>query len=207
MSENNKVFNILLVDDDRLILSTLKDGLTAAGYVVSGCESVDEAITWLSNHEAPDLILLDMRMPGRSGIELANHLKETKNPIPFMMLTAFGDDETIAEVSAAGAIGYLVKPVSIAQIIPAIKTAIARAGDVKKLKYNQQMLQVALDGDRSVSVAVGIIMSAHNLHQTEAFELIRKKARSNHLKLLDVANSIIDASDTLNLIKKPVRAA
>lgn len=201
MLEHTKQRTILLVDDDRLILSTLKDGLKNAGYLVDTCESVKEAEVWLENHERPDLVLLDMRMPERPGTELAKTLKE-KESIPFVMLTAYGDEETTKEVNALGATSYLVKPVSIAQIIPAIETAIARAEDNKKLRYNQKMLQIALDGDRAVSVAVGIIMNRHRIGQEEAFELIRRKARSNHLKLIDVAANIIDACDVLNIHKK-----
>lgn len=201
MLEQKKQHTVLLVDDDRLILSTLKEGLRHAGYIVDTCESVKEAETWLSNHERPDLVLLDMRMPERPGTELAKTLKE-KDHIPFVMLTAYGDDETIKEVNALGAISYLVKPASLAQIIPTVETAIARAEENKKLRYNQKMLQIALDGDRAVSVAVGIIMSRHRIGHDEAFELIRKKARSNHLKLIDVAANIIEACDMLNLHKK-----
>lgn len=201
MSEQNKQHTVLLVDDDRLILSTLKEGLKNAGYLVDSCESVKEAEIWLASHERPDLVLLDMRMPERPGTELAKILKENDH-IPFVMLTAYGDEETIKEVSALGATSYLVKPVSIAQIIPAVETAIARAEENKKLRYNQKMLQIALDGDRAVSVAVGIIMNRHKVDHDEAFELIRRKARSNHLKLIDVASNIVDACEVLNLHKK-----
>lgn len=201
MSEQNKQRSVLLVDDDRLILSTLKDGLKNSGYLIDCCESVSEAEVWLSTHERPDLVLLDMSMPERPGTELAKTLKEMDHT-PFVMLTAYGDEETIKAVNALGATSFLVKPVSIAQIIPAVEIAIARAEENKKLRYNQKMLQVALDGDRSVSVAVGIVMNRHKIGHDEAFEMIRRKARSNHQKLLDVANSIVEACEILNISKK-----
>lgn len=199
-----KSHSVLLVDDDRLILSTIKEGLQHAGFLVDTCECVDEAEVWLSQHQRPDLVLLDMHMPKRTGAELAKYLNE-QDHIPFLMLTAYGDEETVSLVTNLGAVGYLVKPVSIAQIIPAVQTAIKRAEEIRKLRYNQKMLQVALDGDRSVSVAVGIVMDRHKLNQNDAFELIRKKARSNHLKLIEVAGEIIDACDDLNFIKRATR--
>ncbi len=192
---------ILLVDDDRLILSTLKNGLTHAGYAVHTAESVTEAEDWLSKNERPDLVLLDMRMPDRLGIELSKTLNEM-NEIPFILLTAYSEQEVIDLAKDAGAMSYLVKPVSIAQIIPAVQTAIARAEELKKLRYNQKMLQTALDGDRAVSVAVGIVMDRHKINHDEAFEVIRKKARGQHLKLIDVAATIVNACESLNL--KPV---
>jgi len=200
---------ILLVDDDRLILTSLKDGLTKAGYLVNTAESVNEAEMWLDNNESPHLVLLDMRMPERLGIELTTKLKELGN-IPFILLTAFSEQEVIDLANSTGAIGYLVKPVTMSQIIPAVQTAIARAEDLKKLHYNQKMLQTALDGDRAVSVAVGIVMNRHRINHDEAFELLRKKARSNHMKLIEVAAGIVNACESLNINqlsfnKKPMK--
>lgn len=189
---------ILLVDDDRLILTSLKEGLSKAGYSVDTAESVDEAEVWLDHHESPDLVMLDMRMPNRLGIELSTKLKEMRN-IPFVLLTAFSEQEVIDLAKSTGAMGYLVKPVSIAQVIPAIQTAIARAEDLKKLHYNQRMLQTALDGDRAVSVAIGIVMDRHHINHDEAFELLRKKARSSHSKLIEVAANIVSACESLNI--------
>jgi len=195
---------ILLVDDDRLILTSLKEGLSKAGYLVETAESVNEAEMWLDQHKTPDLVMLDMRMPDRLGIELSTKLKELQN-IPFILLTAFSEQEVIDLAKSTGAMGYLVKPVSIAQVIPAIQTAIARSEDLKKLHYNQRMLQTALDGDRAVSVAVGIVMDRHHVNHDEAFELLRKKARSSHSKLIEVASSIVNACESLNIdiVKKP----
>lgn len=201
MTENQKKSSpsLLLVDDDRLVLATISTGLQSAGYRTHTAESVDEAETWLDNNERPDLVLLDMSMPGRDGLELTPKLTEM-NSIPFISLTAYSEKEMVENAKQAGAIGYLVKPVNIAQIIPAIETALARAKELKGLQKNGEMLQTALDGDRAVSVAVGIMMVKNGLNNAQAFETIRKTARSNHKKLIDVANSIIEATETLNMV-------
>lgn len=191
--------SILLVDDDRLILSTLTTGLEAAGYQVNTAESVDEAEQWLDNNPRPDLVLLDYSMPEKAGTELAPKLKALNN-IPFIMLTAYSEKETVEEATNAGALSYLVKPVNITQVLPAINTALGRDADLKHFKKSSEMLQTALDGDRAVSVAIGIVMEKHKLSNTEAFESIRRHARSNHLKLIDVAHEIIDASETLTKV-------
>lgn len=195
----NSKTSILLVDDDRLILSTLTTGLESAGYEINTAESVDEAEQWLEHNPRPDLVLLDYSMPNKPGTELAPKLKALNN-IPFIMLTAYSEKETVEEVTKAGALSYLVKPVSITQVIPAINTALGRDADLKHLKKSSEMLQTALDGDRAVSVAIGIVMEKHKLSNNEAFESIRRHARSNHLKLIDVAHEIIDATETLTKI-------
>lgn len=190
--------SILLVDDDRLVLSTLTSGLVRAGYQVSAVESVDEAEVWLNENERPDMVILDVRMPNRNGLELTKHLNKL-NHIPFMLLTAYSGQEIISQTSAAGAMGYLVKPVDINQLIPAVETAISSAFNMQSLRRAKAQLQTALDSDRAVSVAVGIIMDQHNINHDDALALLKKASRSNHQKLIDLASSVVNARETLNL--------
>lgn len=178
--------SLLLVDDDRLILATLSSGLMAAGYVVAEAESVDEAEELLAGGLRPDLVLLDVRMPGRDGLELARRLAEFDR-IPFLLLTAFGDREFVEQANEVGALAYLVKPIDVPQLIPAVEAAIARAGEISELRETHRQLRQALDGDRQISVATGIVMVQHRLGRKEAFEMLRRSARSQRKKLAVVA--------------------
>ena len=189
--------SILLVDDDRLIISTLTRGLTRAGYHISSAESVDEAEDWLKNNIVPDLVLLDVRMPERSGLELINRLNELH--IPFILLTAHSEQDIIKQAVESGAMGYLVKPVDITQLIPSIETALSRAEELSSLRKAKLQLQTALDADRAVSVAVGIVMDQHLINHDDALELLRNRARSQHLKLIELASSVVNSRETLNL--------
>ncbi|MDP3610040.1 MAG: response regulator [Methylophilus sp.] len=190
--------SILLVDDDRLIIATLSNGLARAGYRVTSAESVDEAEKWLNNNDQPDLVILDVRMPDRDGLELIEYLNDS-NQIPFILLTAHSDQEIITQAKESGAMGYLVKPVDISQLIPTIETAIYRSQEIKNLRKAKQQLQTALDADRAISVATGIIMDQHLINHDDALELLRRTARSEHLKLIELASSIINSRETLNL--------
>jgi response regulator NasT len=189
--------SILLVDDDRLILSTLTSGLTRAGYRISSAESVDEAEAYLKNNELPDLVILDVRMHERSGLELASLLEEYDTP--FILLTAHSEQDIIQRAVASGAMGYLVKPVDITQMIPAIETALSRSQELHGLRRSKEQLQTALDSNRAVSVAVGIVMDQHLINHDDALELLRKTARSKHLKLIELASSIVSSREILNL--------
>jgi AmiR/NasT family two-component response regulator len=188
-----------LVDDERLILSTLSSELTRAGYQVNTAESVDEAEIWLKNNDRPDLVILDVRMPGRDGLELTECLDEL-HQIPFILLTAYSEDKLITQAGASGAIGYLVKPVNVVKLIPAIETALSRAQELQSLRSSKQQLQTALNADRLVSVAVGIVMGQQLINNDEALNLLRKIARSKNLKLVELASNIVNARETLNLI-------
>ena len=189
---------ILLVDDDRLVLSTLSRGLSGAGYSVSTAESADDAEAILAGGERPDLAILDVSMPGRSGLELAERLHSFDH-IPFMLLTAYSDHEIVDRAAACGALGYLVKPVDTPQLVPAIKAALARAGEIHSLKATGRQLQGALDSEREISIAIGITMVQYRLDRKAAFELLRKTARGQSRKLAELAADVIKASETLNL--------
>ena len=91
---------LLLADDDRLILATLGQGLRAAGYAVTAVDSAQEALA--SAEQARfDLALLDIRMPGMSGIEAANQLRD-RHGIDSLFLTAYGDEATVAQAVQGG---------------------------------------------------------------------------------------------------------
>ncbi|MDP2247900.1 MAG: response regulator [Nitrosomonadales bacterium] len=192
---------LLLIDDDRLILSTLTKGLTRAGYIVSAVESVREAEVWLSKNDKPDLVVLDVRMPERDGLEFSK-LLSLYYQIPFIMLSAHSDVDIVGQASTSGALSYVVKPVDITQLIPAIETAILRGKELNELRLTKVQLQTALDADRSVSVAVGIIMDQHRLGQAEALCLLRDTARSKQLKMVDLAAQIISSRDMLSFKKE-----
>src|SRR5213592_3822941 len=114
---------ILVVDDDRLVLATLTDGLAQAGYRVIDADNGDDAILLAREHR-PDLALLDIRMEGKSGFDVAAYLREYLQT-PFMFLSAFSDERTVEQVKALGAVAYLVKPLDVGQIVPTVEAAFA----------------------------------------------------------------------------------
>jgi response regulator NasT len=197
-SNVNSKHRLLLVDDEQLILTTLTIGLSRAGYIVSTAESVDEAETMLASGERPDLIILDVSMPGRSGLKLAERLCSF-DYIPFILLTAHSDQEIVEQAATYGALGYLVKPVDIRQLVPTIEAALARATELRGLRKTGQQLQDALESERQISTAIGITMFQYRLDRNDAFELLRKTARSRRCKLVELAVDIIRSSSALNL--------
>lgn len=187
--------HILLIDDDRLIISTLSLGLQQAGYRVSSAESAEEAEALLASGERPDLAILDICMPGKDGLYLARRLHDLDH-IPFVMFSAYSEQFIVDEAARQGALGYLVKPLDIPQLVPAIEAALARANELQELRTTRQQLQAALDGERDISIAVGITMVQQHLKRHEAFELLRKSARGRRCKLADLAVEIIQAAES-----------
>jgi len=187
---------VLLVDDDRLILATLSKGLEQAGYAVQACASAEEAKRVL-NLERPDIAVLDVRMPGGGGLDLARELLE-QPVVPFIFLTAYSEAEVVRQAVEHGALGYLVKPVDIPQLVPAIEAALARSDDIGRLRMTGEQLQTALNENREVSMAVGLIMERRRLDRQQAFEALRSSARSQRRKISEIAEELLSAAELLN---------
>jgi len=102
---------LLLVDDEEFLLESLKEGLTDYNnhFETMICFSVDEAIR-LTNLYRFDLVITDIRMPGKSGIDLFMHLKESNFLGKVMAMTAYGNDEIFSKINALGALKIITKP-------------------------------------------------------------------------------------------------
>jgi response regulator NasT len=96
-------------------------------------------------------------------------------------------------------LGFAVKPIDIPQLVPSIEAALARANELQELRTTREQLQNALDGERNISVAVGITLVQHRLKRDQAFELLRKSARTQRCKLTELATQVIQAGETLSL--------
>jgi diguanylate cyclase (GGDEF)-like protein len=130
------------VDDDPITLMMLANGMQTAGYNILQAGSAEDAIQILSGH-TPDLALLDIALPGMSGIELAKHLRK-QTSIPIMFLSSHREVDIVREAVQNGAVGYLVKPIDISNIIPSIEAGLARAEEIRKLRRIESDLTTAL---------------------------------------------------------------
>jgi len=173
---------LLVADDDRVVLFTLAEGLRDAGFEVVEARDGLRALE-LCRSGQPDLALLDIRMPGLDGLELARRLS-TETTVPFLFFTAHDDENLVREAVQLGALGYLVKPLDVTRIVPMLRAALARSHDIDGLRQ-------ALQSNRLIGTAVGMAMRTWNLDQQAAFERLRKHSRDHSLKLADVAREIV----------------
>jgi AmiR/NasT family two-component response regulator len=189
---------LLIVDDDRLILHTLSVGLRGAGYRTVEAESGEEAIRIV--HTLPiDLAIIDVRMPGMSGLELAGYLR-THTATPCIFLSAYGDAGIVEQAVAEGALGYLVKPLDVPNIIPSIEAALVRAQELSGLKKAKAQLDAAVNQTRDISIAIGMLMERHGLSKERAFEALRKAARKERRKLDELAEKLISGEADIGII-------
>lgn len=198
-TDQSTIKHLLLVDDDRVVLSTLSAGLTQAGYQVSTAESAEEAEVLLASGFRPALAIVDVRMPGNGGVYLAQRLRELDH-IPFVMLSAYNTAEIVAQATKYGALSYAVKPMDVGQLLPIVEAALARANDLQELRATREQLQRALDGDRNINIATGIVMVSFNLSRAEAFCRLRDTARRQRRKLADFATDIAAAGESMSAV-------
>jgi response regulator NasT len=184
---------IMVVDDDLVVLATIGMGLRQAGYQVLQVDSGELAVQ-ICKRENPVLAILDIRMPGMSGFEVAEVLRKVSKT-PFIFLSAYSDEDNVQSAKELGALGYLVKPVEIKHLVPAIEIALARAEDLAKLEDVNSNLIVMMEGNREIDVAIGIFMQCHRLNRADAFKALRTYARSQQCKINVVAQRVISGED------------
>ena len=217
---------ILVVDDDRLVLATVTHGLAKAGYEIIDADNGDDAILLARQHR-PDLALLDIRMEGMSGFDVAAYLRESLQT-PFMFLSAFADDDTVAQVKALGAVAYLVKPLDIAQIVPTVEAALVTARARKAAPvapapvahervrpdpfaptsgfaplHEPSASPVTAPNNTpdplvdTLAIAVGVLMHRYSLSRREALDRLHRMAAADGLLVRAEAERLLDAVELL----------
>ena len=189
---------ILVVDDDRLVLATLTHGLSQAGYEILDADNGDDAILLARQHR-PDLALLDIRMEGKSGFDVAEYLRDHCQ-MPFMFLSAFTDDATVTQVRALGAVDYLVKPLDVRQIVPAVEAAFTKIGGRADTRApvsapaepnGPQVLA------QPVPMAVGVLMHRYSVGRTVAWERLQRQALADGRSIEEQAERLLQAVELL----------
>lgn len=191
---------ILVVDDDRLVLVTLVQGLSQAGYEVLDADNGDDAILIARQHK-PLLALLDIRMEGKSGFDVAAYLRDYCQ-IPFMFLSAFSDEATLKQVKALGAVAYLVKPLDIRQIVPAVDNAVGQVQSHTSRQSgpteNAPSTHEPMPMPQCVAMAVGVLMHRYSLSRINALRRLQRLAETEGHLLVEQAEQVLQAVESLS---------
>ena len=195
-----KMVRVVIAEDEAIIRLDLKEILEAEGYAVIGeTGRGDEAIDLVRMLE-PDLVILDIKMPGMNGIDAAKVISD-EGLAAVILLTAFSQQDLIQEASNAGVLAYLVKPFQRSDLVPAIELALGRFKEISDLKQETLMLRESLQTRKLVDRAKGLLIDNYGLKESDAYRYLQKKAMEDRTTMKSVAEDIL--TDISNLDAGP----
>lgn len=186
---------ILIADDETLITMSLSTMLQNMGHQVVGRVRSGEDAVEAARKVSPDLILMDIRMGDMDGIEASRRILSERS-VPIIILTAFSNGDLIERADAVGVSGYIVKPVTENDLLPAITIARSRFRQLKDLEREVGNLKEALRARKLIEQAKGILMEKEGITESEAYRRIQQQSRNQNIPMVKLAEAII-ATDKL----------
>ena len=181
---------VVIAEDEAIIRLDLRETLEEEGYEVIGEAGRGDVALDLIRELKPDLAILDVKMPGMDGLEVARVVGNEKI-CGVLVLTAFSQREIIEQARDAGALAYLVKPFQKSDLIPAIEVAIGRFRELQALTGQMEVLGEQLEARKIIDKAKGRLIDDFNMKEQEAFSFIQRTAMKDRSRMRDVAEKIL----------------
>jgi response regulator NasT len=196
---------VLVADDNPLIALGLAERLRSLGHEPIGPAADGAEAIELARQNRPDLYLFDIEMPEVDGLEAAKRLAGDGLRRPVVVVTGVDDPGLIERSIASGVSAYLTKPVDSRELQAALELAAARHAEFEALEAEVDRAQQALEDRKLVERAKGLLMSALNLSEPDAFRRLQLTARERNLRLADVAARIVEQQSLLEPKRKRSR--
>jgi len=184
---------VVIAEDEAIIRMDLRETLEEEGYEVVGETGRGDAAVGIVRDLLPDLAILDIKMPGMDGLEVARIISAEKL-CGVLILTAFSQREVVEDARDAGALAYLVKPFQKSDLVPAIEVAIGRFRELRALTGEIDALGEQLEARKLIDRAKGLLIADAGMTEQDAFTFIQRKAMSERSKMRAVAERILDGS-------------
>jgi len=183
---------IIIADDESLIRRDLGEMLTDHGYLIVGEANDGRTAVEMARKLKPDLVIMDIRFEGDEfdGIDAAQVLT-AEEIAPVLLLSAYSQRDLVERAKESGVVGYLVKPFSEADLVPAIETALERFREFRVIKKEANDLRRTLETRKSVDRAKGLLIDKEGMSEREAFRRIQKLSMDSRKPMRVVAEAII----------------
>jgi response regulator NasT len=185
---------VVIAEDEALIRLDLAEMLRDEGYQVVGEACDGQEAVDLAESLRPDLVIMDVKMPRRDGIDAAAEIA-AKRIAPIVILTAFSQRDLVEKARDAGAMAYLVKPFSISDLIPAIEVALSRFAEITELEREVADLGERLETRKLVERAKGLLQARHAMTEPEAFSWMQRAAMDRRTSMKRVAEVVLESLD------------
>lgn len=180
---------VMIVDDEPIIRLDLREMMHEAGYRVIGeAKSGEEALRY-GYEQRPDLILMDIRMPGMDGIQAAAQIRKWYDPA-IILLTSYNRKEWAHRAKESGAYGYVVKPFTESSLYPSVEIALEQRRRLRELQQDVQQLKQKMTERKLIDKAKAIIMQRMGLDEEAAYGYIRSRSMHERISLVRVAERI-----------------
>lgn len=183
---------ILIAEDDGLEAQEMERQIRALGHQVVGTAQTGRRAVEMARTLSPDMILLDIAMPGLDGISAAQHILAIR-AVPIVMVTGHADPDLVERAAAAGVFSYLLKPVTQRDLDAAIQMAQARFAELQALRQQVRDLTEALEIRKVVEQAKGILMKRLQVSEAEAFRRLQRRAAAQRRSILEIAEAVREA--------------
>jgi two-component system, response regulator PdtaR len=193
-SEAPQPRRVLIAEDEALIRLDLAEMLKEEGYEVVGQAGDGQEAVELADSLKPDLVIMDVKMPRRDGIDAASEIA-SKRIAPIVVLTAFSQRELVERARDAGAMAYLVKPFSATDLVPAIEVAVSRFNELRELEREVATLSERLETRKLVERAKGLLQAKQGMTEPEAFRWIQRAAMDRRTTMKRVAEVVVETLD------------
>ena len=181
---------VVVAEDEAIIRLDVVEILTEAGFDVVGEAGDGEAAVRLVEESEPDLVVMDVKMPVMDGITAAERIGRARIA-PVVLLTAFSQRELVDRAREAGAMAYVVKPFSAADLLPAVEIAISRFAEITALEDEVADLTERFETRKRVERAKGLLQTRMGLTEPEAFRWIQKTSMDRRLTMREVADAVL----------------
>ena len=189
----SKTLSVVIAEDEALIRLDLKEMLEEEGYVVAGEVGDGAAAVDLAQQLRPDLVIMDVKMPGLDGISAAEQIS-AQRLAPVVILTAFSQRDLVRRASDAGALAYLIKPFTKADLVPAIEVAVSRFQEISALDAEVGSLRERLEVRKLLDRAKGLLQAERGITEAEAFRWLQKTSMDRRLTMKAVAEEVLAAA-------------
>ncbi len=181
----------VVAEDEALIRMDIVETLREGGYDVVGEGANGEEAVALAELHKPDVVVMDVKMPVMDGITAAERIAKARLA-PVVLLTAFSQTELVERARDAGAMAYVVKPFTPADLLPAVEIAASRYVEIKALESEIADITERMETRKKVERAKGLLMETMRLNEPESFRWIQKTSMDRRLTMREVAEAVIE---------------
>lgn len=182
---------VVIAEDEPITRMDITEILKEANYDVVGTALDGFDVIELCRKVKPDLVLMDIKMPLLDGLKASKFIMEEELAGGVVLISAYSNKNFIDEAAEVGVMGYLVKPISERELLPALEVALSKNREIRNMKDNIISMEEKLESRKLIERAKGLLMINKNISEEEAYNEIRKLSMDKRTSMANIAKLII----------------